>query len=180
MVAHARRRVLGPEAALIALRSCVSTWVRALSLLLALAACTAAPVSTPIPTLQPCDANRVRSLYSDFVSAFNAHDAAGVSEVFTFAYGFYYSDGLAVDGDEVRVQLYDREQLQRYLAERFALDERLELVRADVPEGAALGATLSPLFRRTSRVGTYETAGSKVICSAGKLHVWVMAWRRVP
>ena len=131
-----------------------------------LAACVS---STPAPS--PTLSNRVMcaKLVDDFFAAWNAREAARVAGLFTADPNFHDSvGGRARD-------LVGRDDLQRYLTERFTLDDRFSGLTISIPENpapAAANPTVS--FVRTAAGATYR-GNAKLVCSGNVLVGVVMS-----
>ena len=125
--------------------------------------------STPSPS--PTLSNRAicAKLVDDFFAAWNAREAARVAGLFTADLNFHDSvGGRARD-------LVGRDDLQRYLTERFVLDDRFSGLTISIPENpapAAANPTVS--FVRTAGGTTYR-GNAKLICSGDVLLGVVMS-----
>ena len=130
-----------------------------------LAACVS---STPAPS--PTLSNRAMCarLVDDFFAAWN-DDAGRVVGLFTVQLEFHDSvGGRARD-------LASRDDLQRYLTERFALDDRFSGLTISIPENpapAAANPTVS--FVRTIGATTYR-GNAKLVCAGNVLTGLVMS-----
>ena len=131
-----------------------------------LAACVS---STPVPS--PTLSNRAicAKLVDDFFAAWNAREAGRVAGLFTAELEFHDSVG-----GRVR-DLARRDDLQRYLTERFAFDDRFSGLTISIPENpapAAANPTVS--FVRTADGTTYR-GNAKLVCSGDVLLGVVMS-----
>ncbi len=131
-----------------------------------LAACVS---STPAPS--PTLSNRAicAKLVDDFFAGWNARAAGRVAGLFTVDLAFH--DNV---GGKVR-DLVGRDDLQRYLTERFALDDRFSGLTISIPENpapAAANPTVS--FVRTAAGTTYR-GNAKLLCSGDVLAGVVMS-----
>ena len=131
-----------------------------------LAACVS---STPSPS--PTLSNRAicAKLVDDFFAAWNAREAGRVAGLFTAELEFHDSVG-----GRVR-DLARRDDLQRYLTERFAFDDRFSGLTISIPENpapAAANPTVS--FVRTADGTTYR-GNAKLVCSGNALVGVVMS-----
>ena len=131
-----------------------------------LAACVS---STPSPG--PTLSNRAvcAKLVDDFFAAWNAREAARVAGLFTADLNFHDSvGGRARD-------LVGRDDLQRYLTERFVLDDRFSGLTISIPENPApQAANPTVSFVRTAGGTTYR-GNAKLICSGDVLLGVVMS-----
>ena len=131
-----------------------------------LAACVS---STPAPS--PTLSNRVMcaKLVDDFFAGWNARESSRVAGLFAAELEFHDSvGGRARD-------LASRDDLQRYLTERFALDDRFSGLTISIPENpapAAANPTVS--FVRTAAGTTYR-GNAKLVCSGNVLAGVVMS-----
>jgi hypothetical protein len=131
-----------------------------------LAACAS---STPAPS--PTLTNRAicAKLVDDFFAGWNARDPGRVAQLFTTEPAFHDSvGGRARD-------LASRDDLQRYLTERFALDDRFSGLTISIPENPspqAANPTVS--FVRTAAGTTYR-GNAKLVCSGNVLTGVVMS-----
>ena len=131
-----------------------------------LAACMS---STPAPSPTLSSRATCAKLVDDFFAAWNAREAARVAGLFTTDLEFHDSVG-----GRVR-DLARRDDLQRYLAERFALDDKFSGLTISIPENpapAAANPTVS--FVRTVGGTTYR-GNAKLVCSANVLVGVVMS-----
>ena len=131
-----------------------------------LAACVS---STPAPS--PTLSNRATcaKLVDDFFAAWNAREAGRVAGLFTPELEFHDSVG-GRSRDLAR-----RDDLQRYLTERFALDDRFSGLTISIPENpapAAANPTVS--FVRTAGGTTYR-GNAKLVCAGNVLSGVVMS-----
>jgi hypothetical protein len=131
-----------------------------------LAACVS---STPAPS--PTLSNRAlcAKLVDDFFAAWNAREPARVVGLFTTQIEFHDSvGGRARD-------LASRDDLQRYLTERFALDDRFSGLIISIPENPA-PAVANPTvsFARTAGGTTYR-GNAKLVCAGNVLSGVVMS-----
>ncbi|MDP9281251.1 MAG: nuclear transport factor 2 family protein [Chloroflexota bacterium] len=105
----------------------------------------------------------------DFFAGWNARAAGRVAGLFTADLAFH--DNV---GGKVR-DLVGRDDLQRYLTERFALDDRFSGLTISIPENpapAAANPTVS--FVRTAAGTTYR-GNAKLLCSGDVLAGVVMS-----
>lgn len=131
-----------------------------------LAACVS---STPAPN--PTLSNRLicAKLVDDFFAAWNAHEPGRVAGLFTADIAFHDSVG-GTARDLVR-----RDDLQRYLTERFALDDRFSGLTISIPQNPA-PAVANPTvsFVRTAGATTYR-GNAKLVCDGDFLTGVVMS-----
>jgi hypothetical protein len=131
-----------------------------------LAACVS---STPAPS--PTLSNRAicAKLVDDFFAGWNAHEPDRVAGLFTADLEFH--DGV---GGKAR-DLARRDDLQRYLTERFALDDRFSGLTISIPENPApYAANPTVSFVRTAGGTTYR-GNAKLVCAGNALTGVVMS-----
>ncbi len=121
-----------------------------------LAACAS---SAPAPSATLSNRASCAKLVDDFFAAWNAHEAARVANLFTPDLTFHDSIG-----GRVR-DLVGRDDLRRYLDERFAVDDRFSSLTINIPENpapAAANPTVS--FVRTASGATFR-GNAKIVCA---------------
>jgi hypothetical protein len=108
-------------------------------------------------------------LVDDFFASWNAREAGRVAALFTAQLEFHDSvGGTARDPAS-------RDDLQRYLTERFALDDRFSGLTISIPENPApTAANPTVSFVRTAGGTTYR-GNAKLVCSGNVLVGVVMS-----
>lgn len=116
-----------------------------------------------------CSKQTATRLVDDFFVRWNNHDAAGTAALFSSTVSF--NDNV---GDK-RTTLNERGALQRYFADRFALDDRFSDVVAQIPENPS-PASANPTVAFVRSVGTTTYRGNaKLVCADNLLRDVVMS-----
>ncbi len=135
------------------------------------AACTS---STPAPSASlsiggSCTKQIAGKLVDDFFAAWNARDAGRVAGLVSPDFSLHDSVG-----GKTR-DLVGRDDLLRYLAERFALEERFASLQAAIPENpSSSSANPTASFVRTVGGTTYR-GNAKLVCANNVLIAVVMS-----
>ena len=131
-----------------------------------LAACVS---STPAPSPTLSSRATCAKLVDDFFAGWNAREAGRVAGLFTVELAFHDSVGGSAR------DLARRDDLERYLTERFARDDRFSGLTISMPENPA-PAVANPTvsFVRTAGGTTYR-GNAKLICSGDVLLGVVMS-----
>jgi hypothetical protein len=142
------------------------------------------------PLSAGCDETAIRGVVQDFIAAFNAGDQAGLARVFP-AKGSDGDHPWGSDPDQLRwftltradpgtgvdaLNLYTRETLLAYFAERHAQHERMQVVELVINAAASGPMTAAINFRitRTADDLPESTFGGKggVGCAHGFIYLW--------
>ena len=150
----------------------LGVWVASAILVTAVLAACASPPTTAAPTLAiggGCTRQAATTLVDNFFASWNAGDAARVAGLFGPTFSFY--DSVASE----RTTVSARTDLQRYLASRFALNDRFSSILADIPENPRpSGANPTASFVRTTTGATYR-GNAKLVCDDNVLVGVVMS-----
>jgi hypothetical protein len=143
----------------------------AFTLIFVLAACaSAAPAPSPTSLVGgSCTKQIAAKLVDDFFAAWNAHDAGRVAALVSPDFSLHDSVG-----GKTR-DLVGRDDLLRYLGERFALEERFSSLQAAIPENpSSQSANPTASFVRTVGGATYR-GNAKLVCANNVLIAVVMS-----
>jgi hypothetical protein len=143
----------------------------AVTLIFVLAACaSAAPAPSPTSLVgESCTKQIAAKLVDDFFGAWNARDASRVAGLFSSDLSLHdFVGGRSRD-------LVGRDELQRYLAERFTLGDRFSDLAISIPEHpSASSANPTVSFVRTASGTTYR-GNAKLVCANNVLVDVVMS-----